>query len=736
MLRRRSLLFFILAAVTVAVPGFAQPSVSALQNNYSYTQPGLPNYGISPGSLFIIKGTSLANTTNTNETFPLTTNLNGTSVSVTVNGTTTQPTLYYILPTQIGAVLPENTPIGTGTLTVTSGAQASPPVPIQVVQSDFGILTYNGAGFGPAYAFDTNYIPITATHPATPGQLILFWGTGVGPDPANDDKTEPQQANNLTNIDMQVLIGGVSAQVFYKGRSSYPGVDEVFVYVPATLPLGCYDSVVTRSGSLTSNYGTIPVAQNGAASCSDQISIINGWESQVGKTSANVGYLFLANETRQTATGSQTTSGAQGQFKSDNSAQIYSELFSDGFVSVGNCIVDQHSSAGAPVILTAGPSLTVSGPGGEQASFTYTAGRNPPYSVTLPGTFLPSSGGSFTFNGAGGAGAQIGSFSVSLTVPPPITWTNMAAASSITASQGFTVNWTGGTSNGLVLITGDSTGAAGLDVSFKCFASAAGGTFAIPPEVTLSLPATTTSASLSLISLENPVSFAASGLDLGFAYGGFESTTSLANYQVNPGAGPQLQSLTLAASQTTSGSSIQGTVTLSSAAPAGGVTVTLSSSSAAATVPATVTIAAGSTSANFTITAGAVTSAQTVTIAANYAGKASQAVLTVNPAPQPTLNGTYTGTYSGSAPVNGQNVPFSGSVGLTINNGTITVTSPTNGTGTINSNGQITFGVVVNGSTTCNFTGSITVMGAAASGNGTFMCTSPSASGTFSVMRQ
>jgi len=107
MLVRWSLLFFLAA---LAAPASAQPSVSELQNNYSYTQPGLPNYGISPGSLFIIKGSNLATTTNTNEAFPLTTNLNGTSVSVTVNGVTTQPTLYYILPTQIGAVLQEGTP--------------------------------------------------------------------------------------------------------------------------------------------------------------------------------------------------------------------------------------------------------------------------------------------------------------------------------------------------------------------------------------------------------------------------------------------------------------------------------------------------------------------------------------------------------------------------------------------------------------------------------------------------
>jgi hypothetical protein len=83
------------------------PSVTLLYNNYSGTKTGLPNYGISPGSLFVIVGSNLATTSNTSEVFPLTTNLNGTSVSVTVNGTTTQPYLYYVLPAQIAAVLPE-----------------------------------------------------------------------------------------------------------------------------------------------------------------------------------------------------------------------------------------------------------------------------------------------------------------------------------------------------------------------------------------------------------------------------------------------------------------------------------------------------------------------------------------------------------------------------------------------------------------------------------------------------
>src|SRR5271166_2791421 len=36
------------------------PVISQLQNNYSYLLPGVPNYGIAPGSLFVIIGTGLS----------------------------------------------------------------------------------------------------------------------------------------------------------------------------------------------------------------------------------------------------------------------------------------------------------------------------------------------------------------------------------------------------------------------------------------------------------------------------------------------------------------------------------------------------------------------------------------------------------------------------------------------------------------------------------------------------
>src|SRR5262249_22999544 len=90
---------------------------------------------------------------------------------------------------------------------------------------------------------------------------------------------------------------------------------------------------------------------------------------------------------------------------------------------------------------------------------------------------------------------------------------------------------------------------------------------------------------------------------------------------------PQVQSVTLSAASVGGGGTVQGTVTLSGSAPAGGAVVTLSASGAS--VPATITVSAGSMSATFTVTTSAVTSTQTATITASYAGSSAQATLSV-----------------------------------------------------------------------------------------------------------
>ena len=64
---------------------------------------------------------------------------------------------------------------------------------------------------------------------------------------------------------------------------------------------------------------------------------------------------------------------------------------------------------------------------------------------------------------------------------------------------------------------------------------------------------------------------------------------------------------------------MQGTVTLSAAAPAATI-VTLASSNASATVPASVTVAAGASSGTFTVNTTAVSATTTATISAALNG--------------------------------------------------------------------------------------------------------------------
>jgi hypothetical protein len=73
------------------------PIVTQLQNNYSFILSGLPNYGIAPGSLFVIIGTGLSTSAppvlQSSAAPGLLTSLNQTSISVTVGGVTTTPGL-------------------------------------------------------------------------------------------------------------------------------------------------------------------------------------------------------------------------------------------------------------------------------------------------------------------------------------------------------------------------------------------------------------------------------------------------------------------------------------------------------------------------------------------------------------------------------------------------------------------------------------------------------------------
>jgi uncharacterized protein (TIGR03437 family) len=515
--------------------GASGPSITTIQNNFGLIPPGLPNYGLAPGSLFFIQGSGLAGTTSdllSSAAPGLQTTVSGVSVAATVGGTTVQCFVYYISPTQIDAVLPSSTPLGTGTVTVTNNGAKSGTFPITVVQSAFGMLSYNGTL---AAAYDANNNLLTPTNSANINQTIVLWGSGVGADPGNDDKLYPQKINNLTNIPMQAFIGGVVAPISYRGRSQYPGVDQVVLTVPPGVPVGCYVSIAIVSGSIVSNWSTIPIAASGR-SCADPIVIPPGSGTS---TTLKVGTLIISQTTSITPQATQTLSTVGGLFLSETLTNFSSTAGSNQ-ASIGNCVVYTSSGAGSTSgsvttsPLDAGATITVNGPGTPGSvplSVSSLLGSNFAYYVpaglTVPNTFIPAAGGAFVFdNGAGGK--DVGHFTATLNLPGSFVWTNAAQISAVNRSQGVNVTWTGGASGAYVIISGGSSvivSGKAVSASFSCEAPVSAGQFTVPVPVLLSLPGG--SGSLGLATSIGTQMFTASGLDYGVLSGSMSTAKTV-----------------------------------------------------------------------------------------------------------------------------------------------------------------------------------------------------------------
>jgi len=476
----------------------ATPVIIQLQNNYSYLVPGVPNYGIAPGSLFLIYGTGLsaaaAPVLQSSAAPGLPKTLNQTSVSVTINGVTTTPALYYTSSDQLAAVLPSITPVGNGTITVTYNGMPSAPAPIQVVASALGLDTLYGAGTGSGVVTDANGNSFGLTNSAMPGQEIILWGSGVGADPSNDDRTFPQNQNNLTNIPMQVYIGGVAANVLYRGRSQYPGVDQINVEIPSSVSPGCYVSVVAQSGSIVSNAVTLPVNPT-AGACSDTGLALNGIQLQhqasSGNTPVTVGALAVAQINNGDGTADYLAIAGFSSLKSSEFAAGYA------YASPGSCTLSapgfSFNDLGFNSGLNVG-TIQIAGPTGMQTLEAIGAGGG------FYGAQLPSlSPGTYTFSSTGGT--DVNAFNVALNVPAPFALTNQAALASINRSQGATVTWTGGFPNGVMLVTGLSNTPGG-SVSFYCYAPSSAGQLTVPPSILLALPPT--SNNLKVINFSTP----------------------------------------------------------------------------------------------------------------------------------------------------------------------------------------------------------------------------------------
>ncbi len=291
-------------------------------------------------------------------------------------------------------------------------------------------------------------------------------------------------------------------------------------------------------------------------------------------------------------------------------------------------VVGGNTSQGTASLTSAAPSggavLTLS---------SNTSVATVPASVTVPAgafsaTFSVSTASvtastSATITGAFGGDTR--SATLTVTPPPPPIGPASLSVSPATVEGGNPVTGTvflsgGAPAGGLVVsLSSSNTAAATVPATMIVHGGLSSGTF---PVSTLAGPVTRTTT----------ITASANGV------------SRTADLTVTPSAAAALSTVAVNPASVTGGAASQGTVTLTSPAPAGGFAVSLSSGNTAATVPAGVSVAQGATSATFAIATSAVMASTPVTITASAGGVTRTATLTVNPQAQTaTLTVTATG---------------------------------------------------------------------------------------------
>ncbi len=548
-----------LAAASASAQTIKQVSNAASEALAATTNASaLPNSSIAQGSYFSIYGDGFgpafsscgANNGCLWTPYPLPTSIVGTSAAVTVGGTTVAAYIEFAANfgsySQINAVLPSNTPTGTGTVTVTTNGTTTPAFPITVVSSSFGTFTLNQAGTGPGIITNVNYQILTPFLTAKPGDYVILWGTGLGPvaDPTTEISAGPPQTDlchPASSACPTVWVAGQKASIYYAGRSSYTAEDQVVFQIPAGVQ-GCYVQVAIQTGSIVSNVSSMSVDPTGPT-CSDSDGINYGDIASVvaSKGHANVGSIsLLSNYLNLTILGTPLqwdNDTVSGEIASITESQM--DAF-QGFAlapSVNNCSVSpfvKYPPPTDPILsqltyLDAGPNMSIQGPNGtvniaqncDPASASGCGANGKGYSGLVGGStiaqllsgnspapyFLSSSyaidSGTYTVTSPGGS--AVGAISASIPVSSAAAsfkWTNPPTGS-ISRTSPLTINWTGGDPSGFVDITAISstilsgtpaTGTPGILV--ECIAPTSAGTFTIPTYILASLPSTAASTAL------------------------------------------------------------------------------------------------------------------------------------------------------------------------------------------------------------------------------------------------
>ena len=547
----------------------APPTVAAVQDAASNTPK------IAQGSVFSVYGTNLSPSIQGLTSFPWPKVSNGVKVTFTpaAGGAGTDTYLTYIGTSQINAMLPSTVPVGNYNVTVTNGT-ASAPFPAQVVASKVGLFTQDYSGTGLAVVdnyispsendrnrLTTGIFNTVKISPAKPGQTLIAWGTGLGAW-APADTALGVVHDFSTSQTIAAIVGGVSIPVAFAGRTA-PGLDQINFTLPNNVPTGCSVTLQISVAGVLSAVTSISIAPSaGATACVSSTYTTQQLQSfDQGSTITTGGFTLAETTSTDPELGALKAGSIAGSFSQISGYQLSSSGSTQSAIlaNSGGCVVARTTTTNSTV--TAGHStafdagtVTLTGPSGTNLNKQQLAETsNVYYYQFTEGTSFPGQpSGSIlagTYNVTGSGGNDVGPFSTSITIGPPLALNN-PLPTTVTESAGLTLKWTGGIASDAVLISGTSTITTGTGANeittatgFVCTTTAGQGTFTVPASILTWLPtmtaaqvsAGTADGSLSVMSRATPSSFNATlkkdGSNIPSSFGYYSFFAGLALYQ-------------------------------------------------------------------------------------------------------------------------------------------------------------------------------------------------------------
>jgi uncharacterized protein (TIGR03437 family) len=211
---------------------------------------------VSPGELVTIYGENFASSPVIMQGgIPFPTTLN--NVQVLINN---QPApLFYVFPGQIAFIMPYGTTTSIVQIQVVRNTNlTSNAITMFNYSTGPGLFSESQQGQGLGKLLHTDYSQVTPDHPATPGEALMVFLTGLGPVfPTIPDGGLGQVSDTVLNI--AARIDNIDAPVTYKGLApGFAGLYQVNIQVPNGVGNGDdYVDIVTPDG-YTSQV-TIPI---------------------------------------------------------------------------------------------------------------------------------------------------------------------------------------------------------------------------------------------------------------------------------------------------------------------------------------------------------------------------------------------------------------------------------------------------------------------------------------------